>query len=322
MKDNDSRRRLVLARATKNNARHKFCCRRVFFHLKTLWLFTRSDLKSMIYPNVAFGVASAMSGPAITTNQEPDLVSVMSNVPFVALWLWLNLLLFNISNQRLSPSIREDKVNKPWRPLASDRLSPAEARMLLLLVVPTVLISSLYLGATTEVLLLVSLAWMYNDLGGGDEDFLVRNLINALGMSFYGSGAIVIACGKDCELITTGCRWIAVVGLIIMTTLQVQDMSDQKGDAMRGRKTIPLVLGDGFTRWTIGMSVTAWSVGVSAYWNADIKDYLPPILIGVALALRVLIMRSVEADKATWRLWCMWMVSLYLLPWWIQMQRV
>ena len=322
MEDSGSRGRSVPAKAARNNAHHKFNRRGISFHLKTLWLFTRSDLKSMIYPNVVFGVASAMSGPAITTNRKPDLVKVISNVPSVALWLWLNLLLFNISNQRLSSSIVEDKVNKPWRPLPSDRLSPAEARVLLLLVIPTVLICSLYLGATTEVLLLMSLTWMYNDLGGGDEDFLVRNLINAFGMSFYGSGAIVIACGKNCELTASGCQWIALVGVIIMTTLQVQDMSDQKGDAMRGRKTMPLVVGDGFARWTIGLSVIGWSAGVPAFWKADIKAYISPILIGGVLAVRILTMRSVEADKGTWRLWCLWMISLYLLPWWQHLRGV
>ena len=160
----------------------------------------------------------------------------------------------------------------------------------------------------------MSLTWMYNDLGGGDDDFLVRNTINALGMSFYGSGAIVIACGSNCELTSTGYQWIALIGVIIMTTLQVQDMSDQKGDAMRGRKTMPLVVGDDFARWTIGVSVLGWSLGVPTIWKADIKAYIAPTVIGGTLALRILIMRSVEADKGTWRIWCFWMISLYLLP--------
>ena len=290
-----------------------------YFHLKTLWLFTRSDLKSMIYPNVVLGFVSALSGSATTTNRSPDLLQVLRNVPHVTLWLWLNLLLFNIANQRLPSSIIEDKFNKPWRPLPSGRLSPEQARVLLLLIVPTVLVCSLYLGAPTEVLLLISLTWMYNDLGGGDENFVIRNVINAFGMAFYGSGAIIIACGSQCELTSSGYQWIALIGGIVMTTLQVQDMSDQKGDAVRGRKTMPLVLGDAFVRWTIGVGVMGWSVVVPTFWKVGIAAYMPPLAVGGVLASRILVLRNVEADKVTWKLWCLWMISLYLLPLWLHL---
>ena len=56
-------------------------------------------------------------------------------------------------------------------------------------------------------------------LRGGDDDFLVRNTINAFGMSFYGSGAIDIACGSNYGLTSTGYHWIALLGAIIMTAL-------------------------------------------------------------------------------------------------------
>ena len=289
------------------------------FHLETLWLFSRSDLKSMVYPNVVLGFSSAMAGPAVTTNENPNFLDVLINLPYVALWLWLNLLLFNIANQRLPSSIVEDRINKPWRPIPSGRISAAQARSLLLLLIPTVLVCSLYLGATLEVLLLVSLTWMYNDLGGGDDDFLVRNIINAFGMSIYGSGAIVIACGRKRELTPTGYWWMVLIGMVIMTTLQVQDLSDQEGDSMRGRKTLPLALGEDFTRWTVVISVSGWSVAGPAFWNAGIETSLPSLLIGAFLISKMLVSRSVNADKGAWRIWCVWMVSLYLMPLWYRL---
>ena len=201
----------------------------ISFHLKTRWLFTRSDLKSTIFPNIVFGLVSAMSRPTTATNQFPNLSTILFNVPYVFLWLWLNLLLFNIANQRLPSSILEDRINKPWRPIPSKRLEPNEARVLLFFMIPLVFLSSFYLGATVQVLLLVALTWMYNDLGGSDDSFFIRNIINALGMAFYSSGAITIACGRECALTPLGYQWIAFIGLVVLTTLQVQDMSDQEG---------------------------------------------------------------------------------------------
>lgn len=288
------------------------------YHLKTLWLFTRSDLKSMIYPNVVFGLASTMSGPPLTLTQSPRLSDTIVNIPHVVFWLWINLLLFNIANQRLPSSIVEDRLNKPWRPLPSGRISPVHTRNLLLFVVPfTILMSSLFLGAPTETLLLISLTWIYNDLGGGDENFILRNTVNAVGMSIYGSGAIVVACGSECKVARAGYEWIALIGLIVLTTLQVQDMSDQEGDLARGRKTMPLVIGDKLTRWTIGVGVMGWSMGAPFFWKAQVEAYVPCLILGGSLSLRTLLLRSVEADERTWKLWCLWMISLYLLPVWL-----
>lgn len=51
-----------------------------------------------------------------------------------------------------------------------------------------------------------------------------------------------------------------MIGAIIFTTLQTQDMADVHGDAKRGRKTFPLVYGDRAARWSITIPVTVWSL--------------------------------------------------------------
>ena len=292
------------------------------FLLRTLWLFTQSDLKSMVYPNVIFGFSSAMAGSVMTTNERPNVFEVLANLPYVTIWLWLNLLLFNVANQRLPSSIIEDEINKPWRPLPSGRLNTTQAKSLLFVLIPTVLVCSLFLGATTQVLLLMVLTWMYNDLGGGDENFFVRNLLNAFGMCTYGSGAIVIASGSGHGLTPTGFQWLALIWMTIMTTLQVQDLKDQEGDSMRGRKTLPLVLGDDFTRWTIAMAVLGWSAGAPAFWKAGSWTFVPSLLIGSLLVFRMMTSRSVKADRGTWKLWCLWMITVYLMPLWYRLTEV
>lgn len=159
----------AVERSTNSQTRQTIIDNSLTFHLKTLWLFTRSDLKSTIYPNIVFGLVTAMSGTTVRQNQTPNLFVILSNIPYVLLWLWLNLLLFNIANQRLPSSILEDAVNKPWRPLPSKRLDPNHARLLLLIMVPMVFLSSMYLEATLQVLHLLALTWMYNVLGSEDR---------------------------------------------------------------------------------------------------------------------------------------------------------
>lgn len=315
MKSDESKISAV-EKSANSQTRQTIIDKSLTYHLKTLWLFTRSDLKSMIYPNVVFGLVTAMSETAVRQNQTPNMFVILSKTPYVFLWLWLNLLLFNIANQRLPSSILEDAVNKPWRPLPSERLDPNHARLLLLIMVPMVFLSSMYLGATLQVLLLLALTWMYNDLGGADDNFIVRNIINALGMACYSSGAAIVACGNECALTPMGYRWIGLIGLVIFTTLQVQDMSDQEGDAVRGRMTLPLLMGDGFARWTIGGAVLGWSMSVPALWTTKIAAFVPSLAIGSILAFRILVWRNVKADQWTWRMWCIWIVSLYLLPLW------
>ncbi|KAI9876589.1 MAG: hypothetical protein M1830_006167 [Pleopsidium flavum] len=285
------------------------------FHLNTLWLFTCNDLKSIVGPETAFGIFSALSGPLMTTNESPDFSTIVSRIPRVILWLWLNLLLFNISNQSLPGSVIEDSINKPWRPLPSKRLSLVQARRLLLAIIPAVFITTLYLGGMEVSVVLMVLTWMYNDLGGADENYVIRNLLNLFGFVCYSLGALMVACDqRRFSLTPAAYQWLTIVGLIVLTTLQTQDLSDQEGDRARGRRTIPLIMGDWTARWTIALPVVAWSFFCPAFWKLGIYSYIIPVAIGGLVAFRVLMIRSVAGDKLSWKMWCLWTVSLYLLP--------
>ncbi|MCJ1244248.1 hypothetical protein MMC30_001446 [Trapelia coarctata] len=285
------------------------------FHLETIWLFTANDIQSIVYPETAFGIFSALSGKLLTTNTSPDLLEVLSRVSRVVLWNWLNVLLFDVANQRLPTSIIEDSVNKGWRPLPSQRLSEADTRRLLLTIVPLVFVASLYLGGMEEAVAMMVLTWMYNDLGGADENYLVRNLINAFGFICYSSGATIVAAGyRQHALNNTAYSWLAIIAGIIFTTLQMQDMADMEGDAVRGRRTLPLVHGEGIARWSIALPVMFWSVVCPAFWGLHVAGYTASLAVGAVLAFRVLMFRTVAADKLTWKVWCLWTSILYLLP--------
>ena len=209
----------------KKQRRHQSPFHMILYNVHTIWLVTRNDLKSIVFPETAFGICSALSGPMITSNNSPDVDSILKRIPLVLLWTWINVLIFDLANQRLPNSIIEDSINKPWRPIPSGRLSPCEARRLLLAVVPVATLVTFYTGGMEETIFMNTLEYMYNDLGGADENFVVRNLINAAGFICYSAGATRVACGHgQHSLNQKAYHWLAIIGAIIFSTLQMQDM--------------------------------------------------------------------------------------------------
>ena len=70
---------------------------------KLLLIFSRiteSDFLTIFLPNTAFGILGALSGPILTTNPSPDPRTILLRIPFVLAWNWLNLLIFDLANQR------------------------------------------------------------------------------------------------------------------------------------------------------------------------------------------------------------------------------
>jgi 4-hydroxybenzoate polyprenyltransferase len=287
-----------------------------FFH--TLWLFTVSDHKTFVVPEALFGILGALSGPLLTNNPHPNIWQIIFRAPEVFLWTWLNTLVFDLANQRHSESVEEDRLNKPFRPLAAGRITPTQTKHLLLISVPVVLaVTYFYLGSYEETVLLFSLTWMYNDLGGSDGHFVIRNLIIGVAYIIYGSGALRVALHSNLEsyaLSTTGYAWSCIIGAVIFTTIQVQDLKDQEGDRTRNRHTAPLALGHECARWTIAIPVVLWSIFCSLFWKFEVCVCAFLLTFGMVIAVRVVCLRYVSADEKTWKMWSYWLAVLYILP--------
>ncbi|KAL8746852.1 MAG: hypothetical protein Q9190_001176 [Brigantiaea leucoxantha] len=263
-------------------------------------------------------MVSAFSGSRLTTNSSPDVLEIAKHLPQVVLWIWSTLLLETISNQRLASSIVEDSINKPWRPLPAQRLTRAEARQLLIVLIPLVFLTSFLLGGHSGLQATIALqifSYMYNDLGGADENFIVRNILNACGLTCFSVGAAIVATGSaDHSLNQWAHYWMALLGTVITSTVQTQDLPDMEGDRKRGRRTIPLIYGEDVARWSVAVTVVVWSILCPAFWQLSFLGYLPPVVVGIVLSTRVILLRNVRSDEISWKMWCAWMMVLYLLP--------
>lgn len=248
-------------------------------------------------------------------------------------WLWLHLLILDVANQRLADSIAEDAINKPWRPLPANRLSPTEATSVLFCAIPLAMGLSLTTGQTAYLpsTTLICLAWLYNDLEGSSLSIFTRNLLNALGLTCFGWGALAVLAGPGTQLgFSNAAVWMAITASIIFTTIHVQDFRDEIGDRERDRRTMALVFSPVVARGSCAFFILMWSVVAPAFWNGKDKFLAPmkadphplftwwvfAVSIGLGSGVSGLLMarRGQRADEHALAVWCAWVAWIYLLP--------
>lgn len=315
------------------------------------WGFIESDFFTFAVPNTIFGIVGALANEALIespagTPSNSSLKVVTDGhlsrhggewtvhtlacaagqriicLAAVVLFNTANLLVFDLANQRSPESAAEDRANKPWRPVPRGLVTTDQARQLLLVAVPSVAALNWALGAWQQGLLLMVHTWLYNDLGGGDEAF-IRELIISVAYGLFNNGSLKIAMrntpgfdlsGRDSSS-PQALRWTAVISGVILTTMQVQDLKDVTGDRGRGRQTIVLFLGERFSRGSIAFFVCFWSLVCARFWRLGTLASVVPLAGAAVVASRVLLLRGrPEGDARTWRFWCFWHATLYLLP--------
>lgn len=278
-----------------------------------------SDLVPVLVPQTAFASFSVLSGTFASDQDAPSVTQVAFRLPYVVLWVCLQLLVLDLANQRLPDSVAEDKINKPWRAIPSQRMTSETALKLLLISIFAASAVSVKLDCVSETLLLFTLNWMYNDLGCANSHWVLRNIMNAAGLTCMGAGATRVACQPGTQMDNTKLHfwWLLCAGVLV-TTIQCQDLYDQEGDAVRKRSTAPLLLGDDITRWSIAAFALAWSAIIPAMLQLRLLDnwlcYLLPELVAIVIALRLLFLKKSSADRTTFKIWAVWTICIYILP--------
>jgi len=171
------------------------------------------------------------------------------------------------------------------------------------------------------------LGYWYNFANGAEDSFAVRNFINAAGYLSFALGATEVGLRNSatmCVPLETctrlGYNWLFVLAGVVFTTVHIQDIPDQKGDGARGRKTLPLVIGDHSARWSVGVMVLGWSFVAARMWTLGNAASFLPIGLGAIVALRLVAWgnnssdEGIQRDKMTFRIWNIWVISLYFLP--------
>lgn len=175
-------------------------------------------------------------------------------------------------------------------------------------------LGSIYLGGLTECSALVAQRWEYNGLGAANDSYLVRNLLNATGYLTFAAGAAKVAYVQSGTTIRGDTySWFILLGLVVATTIQIQDLYDQEGDGARGRRAIPLVAGDRIAGLSVGLPVAVWSLLCRAFWRLDGRGFVLPMLLGAVVIFRLFRYKGICADNTSFKLWNAWVVVLYIL---------
>ncbi|KAI0489565.1 UbiA prenyltransferase family-domain-containing protein [Xylaria cf. heliscus] len=288
--------------------------RALHYHLITLFLFTKSDFKTVIFPQSVFALSFAFSRSGAAQLYQYGPGDVALRILYMLVWIWLHLLVEDIANQKLDSSIVEDTINKPWRPIPAGRLTVMEARNLIQVAVVAALVLSVFLGALLPSTTLMTMIWLYNDLDGSSTGPLIRNLLNAAGLACFGWGGVcVLLAGATGDGNMTR-DWLLLTAAIVSTTVHVQDLPDKEGDKARKRRTAPLVYGECWTRWSVTVLALFWSLVCPAFWRVSFRYAAAPLGISSIMGAVILLGRNPSHSEIGWKLWCLWITVIFVLP--------
>ena len=144
----------LLAQESELTTPQRITLRQIKRFIGTLWLFSQSDIPTFVVPNTAFGIFGALSGSQMTAQGGVHVGQIMQRLPLVILFNWSNVFIFELANQRQPESVIEDRINKPWRPLPTGRISPDGTRRLMLVAIIAVFAINVAMGVWKETALL------------------------------------------------------------------------------------------------------------------------------------------------------------------------
>ncbi|KAG2067696.1 hypothetical protein BDR04DRAFT_1211965 [Suillus decipiens] len=259
--------------------------RRISGHIMTLFLFTKSDMLTVLIPITLFTFVAA---------HHPN----MTRIPDTIIWIWLHLLKHDIYNQIQDPE--EDKKNKPYRPLPAGRITAQNAADVRWLLVPVCLIFSAMYGSKALACsaFIEALSILYNEFGG-DKSGLSKNLLTAIAYAAFELGATVMI-GSSIDKV--GARAVTFNFVMFATTLHAQDFKDEEGDRLAGRRTL-VTLFPTFARMSMMISIPLWSLYLSRLWKMDLVCSVAFIAYGTIVGARFMVYRTASAHKKSCKLY-------------------
>ncbi|MEU9349416.1 UbiA family prenyltransferase [Streptomyces sp. NPDC048278] len=222
------------------------------------------------------------------------------------LYFWLALYLVCLSNQ--ATGIEEDRRNKPHRPLVTGVVSVTGAwrRWWVVLVLYGAL--GYCLGLAGWAALWITMTVCYNQLGFARR-WYGKNLCIVIATFAQLAAAWEIAG----PLTPYGWRLIAAITFLFNLIMSIQDLRDITGDREVGRRTLPMVIGEGPTRVAAAVGLGALPVAVHFWIFGTASEHVLPLTcevvltcVGWATAVRVLRFRDPVGDHRTYQLYTGW----------------
>ncbi|MFY0581414.1 UbiA family prenyltransferase [Cystobacter fuscus] len=272
---------------------------RIFFR------FTWRDLSAAVIPALLFMIAAVRASEP-TEPLLAMLAALARGLPYFSLYVYS----FCLSNQ--IAGVEEDRVNKPDRPIPAGLVSIEGAKLrwrVVMVLFPAVAfgLGGFELLAWAVARQIISV--LHNFLGWSQHWFTKNPILMGLG--------VVAMLAPAWRMITDFSplvwRWILLIALAVGVSISVQDLRDIEGDRLRGRKTLPLSIGETPARLLLSALCLLLPVATGLLLRGDAGTAPVALLFDlivtglcVAIAVRLLVLRTPSADHKTYMLWTYW----------------
>ncbi|KAI0865657.1 UbiA prenyltransferase family [Xylaria cubensis] len=282
--------------------------------LYTIYLTCASNIGDIILSSLLFAAINSNIAPWYSMGPARSINDILAALPYMFFWLWSNLFLFCLHNQKQPKTIAEDKLNKPWRPIPAGRLTSKQATQILYLMHPICFFIAWYIGGFIPYIVLTSFHLWYNELDGASNG-IIKNIHNAVGIICFFGGPLEVATKHSVITGNTELRvWLALLTAAFATTCHTQDFRDMKGDLAAGRRTIPLAFGNIQSRILVAVAIAMWTPLASLLWGGLLKEAVLAYIAGAAVIGNLFLNRSTEGDILSWKLWSIWVLGLVMIP--------
>lgn len=206
------------------------------------WGILKSDFSSGVYPGWFFTAGAFMHAGAV------DAAVLAGSLVYFTLYLYQ----FCMANQLMG--VKEDKLNKPWRPLPSGQMTVGGGWVRYGISMVSFAALGHVLGVLPETLMWQASSFVHNCLGG-QRHFLYRSFNIMVGV-YAQMGA---AWGMVTFISPVVWRWIWATALVSFVYSNIQDLRDVEGDIPVNRCTLPIAFG-----LTVSCRIMAAFLAISA----------------------------------------------------------
>lgn len=243
---------------------------------------------------------SGFTGSVVAAIQhEYSFMDYLPLIPISFFYLLLHLYSFNLCNQ--IAGAEEDKINKPDRPIPSGMLTIQGAKYRWYFLTALYILAGVAIGNVWSSLLWIFFTTIYN-YGGWDKHWFSKNCISMpIASASTGWAAWSLVSG-DPWMTPNFALSVKVISLYTGITLNIQDLRDEEGDRILGRKTMPIQFG--MTASKIVLAIIFFLVPVVSYiflmlgplTAVQVVYYLAGVLMHLYISLRLLLLDKTSSD--------------------------
>lgn len=257
---------------------------------------------------IRFCAAALLAAPDLGPARLPRLLA-MATAWFAT--TWVIYLINGIAD------VAADRLNGSRRPIAQGLLPiNAATRIAAALVIVALALAALVSPlALVVVVLMLAVGWFYSFGRWPAKNHMPAFVVSAilLGLLTYSAGAIAIGATR-----ISGALAVFAIALSLWMGLGgwTKDLSDTEGDALTGRRTLPVILGDRLARTVMSASasIVGWGFVVScAVWQRWLLPEAAVLCIGSAILSVVALASGTSTHRAVNRRpYRIFMITQYL----------